>query len=347
MATFSARQNRTYSNEWCKTGGFPSNLRICFLVKVVFMLASGEDCLEILRCPLSGATLSMVAPNRLETPSGQSYPVLHGKPVLVDFDDSVLSEDAVMATKAHSQITRKNYNGVTARIKRLVSPEKKATALNVARLIADLEKLGRPARLLVIGGGSVGQGMAPLYDHPDIAIYAFDIYDSPNVQFIADGHHLPLPDDHFDAVVIQAVLEHVLQPAQVVAEIWRVLRPGGVVYAETPFMQQVHEGPYDFTRFTESGHRYLFRNFDVLTSGASGGPGVQFMWSVDYLARSLFRSRTAGKAAKLAFFWTQYLDRIIPADYAQDAASGVFFYGRKAARPIHPREIIDYYQGAQ
>ncbi|HMQ41103.1 MAG TPA: methyltransferase domain-containing protein [Paracoccus sp. (in: a-proteobacteria)] len=311
------------------------------------MLVSSEDCLTILRCPLSGEALVRDGSDRLRTASGRVYPVLRGKPVLVDFSDSVLSEEAVMATKAHSQIARKNYNGLTARIKRLVSPEKKATARNVARLIADLEALGRPARLLVIGGGSVGQGMAPIYDHPGIEIYAFDIYDTPNVQFIADGHHLPLPDDLFDAVIIQAVLEHVLQPAQVVAEIWRVLRPGGLVYAETPFMQQVHEGPYDFTRFTESGHRYLFRNFDVLASGASGGPGVQFMWSVDYLARSVFRSRKAGKAAKLAFFWTQYLDRIIPPDYAQDAASGVFFYGRKADTPISPRDIVAYYQGAQ
>lgn len=311
------------------------------------MLASSEDCLAILRCPRSGDVLVREGAESLRAPSGQTYPILHGKPVLVDFSDSVLTEDEVMATKAHSQITRKNYNGLTARIKRLVSPEKKATARNVSRLIADLETLGRPARLLVIGGGSVGQGMAPIYDHPGIEIYSFDIYDSPNVQFIADGHHLPLPDDHFDAVIIQAVLEHVLQPAQVAAEIWRVLRPGGLVYAETPFMQQVHEGPYDFTRFTESGHRYLFRNFDMIASGASGGPGVQFMWSVDYLARSLFRSRKAGKAAKLAFFWTQYLDRIIPDDYAQDAASGVFFYGSKAAQPIQPREIISYYKGAQ
>ena len=311
------------------------------------MLVSSEDCLTILRCPIGGEALVQDGPDRLRTASGRVYPVLHGKPVLVDFSDSVLSEEAVMATRADSQIARKNYNGLTARIKRLVSPEKKATAQNVARLIADLETLDRPARLLVIGGGSVGQGMAPIYDHPGIEIYAFDIYDTPNVQFIADGHHLPLPDDLFDAVIIQAVLEHVLQPAQVVAEIWRVLRPGGLVYAETPFMQQVHEGPYDFTRFTESGHRYLFRNFDVLASGASGGPGVQFMWSVDYLARSVFRSRKAGKAAKLAFFWTQYLDRIIPPDYAQDAASGVFFYGRKADTPISPRDIVAYYRGAQ
>jgi len=58
-------------------------------------------------------------------------------------------------------------------------------------------------------------------------------------------------------MLVQAGLEHVRDLWQVVAEIHRVLKDDGLVYAETPFMQQVHEGPYDFTRFTESGHRYL------------------------------------------------------------------------------------------
>ncbi|SDE24272.1 Methyltransferase domain-containing protein [Paracoccus isoporae] len=311
------------------------------------MLMTVDECFPLLRCPRSGSELQRDGDGAIRCAEGHHYNSVGGKPVLVDFSDSVLVRDEVMASQADSQIHRSEYRGLTAGVKRLLSPQKQATVQNVARLVADLEAMGRPVRLLVIGGGSVGQGMQPLYDHPDIRIAGFDIYDTPNVQFIADGHHLPLADDSIDAVVIQAVLEHVLQPGEVVSEIWRVLKPGGLVYAETPFMQQVHEGPYDFTRFTESGHRYLFRRFDCVASGASGGPGMQFMWSVDYLARSLFRSRRAGKLAKLAFFWTQYLDRFIPDDYAQDGASGVFFYGRKSAETLTPHGIIAHYQGAQ
>jgi len=77
-----------------------------------------------------------------------------------------------------------------------------------------------------------------------------------------------------DGVLIQAVLEHVLDPAQVVGEIHRVLRPDGLVYAETPFLQQVHAGPNDFTRFTSSGHRYLFRAFAEIAAGPVAGPGA-------------------------------------------------------------------------
>ena len=115
---------------------------------------------------------------------------------------------------------------------------------------------------------------------------AFDIYDTPRVQVVADAHQIPIRDEHFDGVVIQAVLEHVLEPQRVADEIWRVLKPGGLVYAETPFMQQVHEGAYDFTRFTESGHRYLFRRFDLIELGRVSRTGA----SADVVGR-LFRAQ--------------------------------------------------------
>lgn len=98
-------------------------------------------------------------------------------------------------------------------------------------------------------------------------IVSFDIYDSVNVQFVADAHMIPFRNDIFDLIIIQAVLEHVLDPHKVVSEITRVLKLQGIVYAETPFMQQVHEGPYDFTRFTESGHRFLFKSYNLISSG--------------------------------------------------------------------------------
>src|SRR4029079_11363432 len=114
------------------------------------------------------------------------------------------------------------------------------------------------------------------------------------------------------AVLVQAVLEHVLDPARVVGEIHRVLRPDGLVYAETPFLQQVHAGPYDFTRYTSSGHRYLFRSFEEIAAGPVAGPGTQLLWSVDHLMRGVIRSELAGKLARALFFWLRYFDRLVP-----------------------------------
>lgn len=316
------------------------------------MLIEVEECLDALRCPRTGSKLARVSTDKLKPVSpdetATTYRFLDGKPVMIDFSDSVFDEGDILRSHAGSPIKRKHYGRIAGFVKKLLSPTKKSTVSNVNRLMDDLQTtVDRPAKLLVIGGGSVGQGMEPLYENREIGVYAFDVYASPLIQFIADAHCIPLPDDFFDAVVIQAVLEHVLQPAQVVSEIWRVLRDEGLVYAETPFMQQVHEGAFDFTRFSESGHRYLFRWFELISSGASGGPGTQFMWSVDYLIRSVFQSVLLGKIAKLAFFWTQYLDAIIPPRFAEDGASGVYFYGRKADAPLSPKEIIEHYKGAQ
>ena len=246
-----------------------------------------------------------------------------------------------------SVITRHSYQGLAKIAKRLVSPPQSVTAKNIEKIFSLLSKDKEPPNVLLIGGGMVGQGMQRFYTDPFVKLVAFDIYGSSSVQFIADAHNIPLPGESFDLVIIQAVLEHVLEPGQVVSEIHRVLRQNGIVYAETPFLQHVHEGAYDFTRFTEIGHRYLFRNFTLIDSGASAGAGTQLLWSLDNFFRGIFRSRKVGKFIKLCCFWLQYFDDFIPESYNVDAASGVFFLGRKSTFPISRSSIIPHYKGAQ
>jgi hypothetical protein len=45
------------------------------------------------------------------------------------------------------------------------------------------------------------------------------------------------------------------------------------------------------------------------------------------------------------FFWLSYLDRFLDPKHSVDAASSVFFLGRKTDRQITRADIIDYYQG--
>jgi ubiquinone/menaquinone biosynthesis C-methylase UbiE len=201
--------------------------------------------------------------------------------------------------------------------------------------------------ILVVGGGTLGNGVEAIYTDSRTRVVAFDIYGSPLVQFIADAHQIPLARESVDAVLVQAVLEHVLAPEQVVGEIHRVLRPNGLVYAETPFLQQVHAGPYDFTRYTSSGHRYLFRAFEEIAAGPVAGPGAQMLSSLDHLVRGLLRSELAGKLARALFFWIRYLDRLVPTAFAMDNASAYYFLGRRAERELSPAEIVGDYRGAQ
>ena len=133
----------------------------------------------------------------------------------------------------------------------------------------------------MIGSGEKGSGTEELWNNKEIEIHGIDIYGSESVDVICDAHYLPLKDGYYDGVWIQAVLEHVLEPTLVVSEIHRVLRVNGLVYAETPFMQQVHEGAYDFTRFTVLGHRYLFRKFESVRLGGNKGPELVFAGRLD------------------------------------------------------------------
>ena len=72
--------------------------------------------------------------------------------------------------------------------------------------------LGVAPLVLVVGGSSIGNGTDGLYDSERLRLLAFDIVASEHVQLMADAHQIPLISGCVDAVVVQAVLEHVLNP---------------------------------------------------------------------------------------------------------------------------------------
>jgi SAM-dependent methyltransferase len=216
--------------------------------------------------------------------------------------------------------------------------------------------LGRPTSqqgvrtCLIIGAGDDTSLADEMKTHFDRVIVS-DVVLGPNVDVICDGMELPIRNDAVDCVLLLAVLEHVLDPAKVVSEVRRVLREGGLVVADTPFMQPVHMRQYDFTRFTDLGYRWLFRDFEEIQRGVSVGPASGLVWSVMYLFRSLGWNRGSALVlatiARLLFFWLKYLDLLIarrPA--ARDAAAGLYFVGKKTLAPsLSPARLLADYRG--
>ncbi len=72
-----------------------------------------------------------------------------------------------------------------------------------------------------------------------------------------DATELPFPDGEFETVVSFHVLEHTEEPAVVLREAFRVLRPGGHLLLAVPFVWGIHEAPRDFYRFTPFGLEHL------------------------------------------------------------------------------------------
>lgn len=316
-----------------------------------------EETRALLRCPRCHAALKDAGECFQCTNSrcGVCYPVVNGAPVLIDDARSVFS----IADFTHLRPTyaAQTAGGPTVRFRRAmvsrrpsIGANHKAGA-NYSRLLRELFTLAPRPRVLVVGGGVPGEGMGNLIQADQLELIETDIrFGTRPVALMADGHEIPFADGSFDGALVQAVLEHVMDPIRCVAEVHRVLRPGGLVYAETPFMQQVHGGKYDFTRFTYAGHRRVFRDFEEVASGALGGPAIVLAWAWKYFLRSF--GRTAGQRrvletlAHLTAFWLPYLDPLVvdtPAGF--DGGWAFYFLGRRAEQSLSDRDLLSVFRG--
>ena len=310
-------------------------------------------------CPRCHARVQLMNPTTARcTMSGchyceeDSFPVIDNIPVLIDFENSVITKEGILASGGASVVSR-GRSSLFEKVRRIIRGESVETARNAALFLDEVRRSAqnnapdgaRKPTILVIGGGTRREGIAPLFESDDVTILSFDVYISQITDFVADGHQIPLREASIDGVWIEAVLEHVLEPHTVTAEIFRILKRGAIVYAETPFMQQVHEAAYDFTRFTHSGHRWLFRRFEEVTSGVTAGPGTSLIWSSRYFWLSLTGSRKFSALITLPIFWLRFFDSMASKKGAIDGANGVYFMGRKSEQTLNHKQIIAYYNG--
>jgi len=81
-----------------------------------------------------------------------------------------------------------------------------------------------------------------------------DVTDRPGVSaVIRPGQAWPLEDGSFAAVLCTQVLEHDSDPAHTLAEIERVLAPGGRAVITVPFAYNEHAMPHDYRRYSGVG----------------------------------------------------------------------------------------------
>ena len=112
----------------------------------------------------------------------------------------------------------------------------------------------------------------------------------PSTDVAADAENLPFRDACFDGIVTLAVLEHVPRPWLVARELMRVLKPGGTLIADVPFLQPVHAYPNHYYNMTSEGLQSLFREWGEIVSAEVphyGRPIYTLSWFLQRYADGL------------------------------------------------------------
>jgi SAM-dependent methyltransferase len=279
------------------------------------------------------------------------FPMVDGVPILINNNASLFQTDDFVLQRSTTFDLRRHpikaaVHKLLPRLGRNIKGKR-----NYLELLKLLLSQAQNPRILTIGGRTLGDGMQPLVAEPRIELVETDVSFGPRTQLICDAHEIPFANGGFDAVIVQAVLPYLLEPAKCVDEIHRVLKPNGVIYAESAFMQQAVLGCYDFVRFTYLGHRRLFRRFQEIDSGVVGGPGMALAWTTQFFLLSFAKSKSVRglirALCRLTLSWIKYFDYYL-ADKpgAYDSASGFYFIGRKSEDVLSDRSLVSFYRGA-
>jgi len=127
-----------------------------------------------------------------------------------------------------------------------------------------------------------------------------------NVHVVGTAYALPFVSSSIHAIYCEAVLEHLERPELAVAEMHRVLRLGGQLFASTPFLQPYHGYPDHFQNFTLNGHVRLFERagFHVAAAGACVGPVFALVDHLSNFWRECLPTRLLSRGA-------YYLTRLV------------------------------------
>lgn len=139
----------------------------------------------------------------------------------------------------------------------------------------------------VLDAGSGAAGWSKENFGKQCTLTTFDQFEAPNIDISGDLLKLSsyFPAEQFDTVICMEVMEHVAQPFVVIEEIRKILKPGGVLLATTPFEHGLHGEDYgDYFRYTRQGWKQLLSNFsevrEIKWLGPEDRPRQYFIYAI-------------------------------------------------------------------
>jgi SAM-dependent methyltransferase len=172
-----------------------------------------------------------------------------------------------------------------------------------------------------------------------------EVYPSRSADLIvAPDCTYPIRDGSLDGIGCFAVLEHTRKPWLVVQEMHRMLKPGGQVWIDWPFLQPVHGYPSHFFNATREGLTSVFEDagfrIDSAETLINQTPAYTIWWILAVMAmriedpdlRAEFEGMTVKELVALDHqspTWWKFLNAISPAAMSELAA-GNFLVATKA-----------------
>lgn len=152
--------------------------------------------------------------------------------------------------------------------KRFATKARRVAIERATGIVADVGSGRAPYKAEIEAKSDVSKYLT--IDHPEATeLYSKD-YPLDVQADISDK--IPLKDHSVDTVLLLMVLEHVPQPSQAIAELQRILKPGGELILSTVFTHPVHDPPFDFYRYTRFGIKHLLETngFELVELGWEG-----------------------------------------------------------------------------
>lgn len=317
-----------------------------------------ERMIAMLKCPVCGGSINPADTEFVCSNSscGCRYPLIAGTPILANDATGIHRRDDFLSA-ARALQGGPAASSLGAKVRKLtpsISSGDVSFAVNMHKVVASLGTIeaGRAATIVCLGSAADAEAIRSLLVGRAIeVVHVGTRPGTAHADIVCDSRRWPFADKAADAVVMRRVLHRSLHVAEVAREVVRVLRVGGALYVEEPFVVASYEGPDDFHRFTHLGLRGQFLDCEEMSSGIAEGVGValasswrQLLWSVARSPYVGFVLATIGSYT--SFFW-KHLDAVIGSRArAMDGAAAVYFLGRRSAIVLSESELVAGYRGA-